>query len=24
MKAHEFVHCQELPRGWALFIRRRL
>jgi tRNA 2-thiouridine synthesizing protein A len=24
MKAQEFVHCQELPRGWALFIRRRL
>ena len=24
MKAHEFVHCAELPRGWALYIRRRL
>ncbi len=24
MKAQEFVYCQELPRGWALFIRRRL
>src|ERR1700729_574256 len=22
MKAHEFVTSQELPRGWALFIRR--
>jgi tRNA 2-thiouridine synthesizing protein A len=22
MKAHEFVASQELPRGWALFIRR--
>jgi tRNA 2-thiouridine synthesizing protein A len=22
MKAHEFVSSQELPRGWALFIRR--
>ena len=24
MKAHNFVYCQELPRGWALYIRRRL
>jgi tRNA 2-thiouridine synthesizing protein A len=24
MKAHEFAGCQELPRGWALYIRRRL
>jgi tRNA 2-thiouridine synthesizing protein A len=24
MKAHEFVGYQELPRGWALFIRRML
>jgi tRNA 2-thiouridine synthesizing protein A len=24
MKAHEFVAYQDLPRGWALFIRRRL
>jgi len=22
MKAQEFVYAQELPRGWALFIRR--
>ena len=22
MKAHEFVFAQDLPRGWALFIRR--
>ena len=22
MKAQEFVHAQDLPRGWALFIRR--
>ena len=24
MKAQEFAGCQELPRGWALYIRRRL
>ena len=24
MKAHEFVSSQELPRGWALFIRRMI
>jgi tRNA 2-thiouridine synthesizing protein A len=24
MKSQEFVHCQELPRGWALFIRRQV
>jgi len=24
MKAHEFVYCADLPRGWALYIRRRL
>jgi tRNA 2-thiouridine synthesizing protein A len=24
MKAQEFVTSQDLPRGWALFIRRRL
>jgi tRNA 2-thiouridine synthesizing protein A len=24
MKAQEFVSSQELPRGWALYIRRRL
>jgi tRNA 2-thiouridine synthesizing protein A len=24
MKAHEFVAYQDLPRGWALFIRRRI
>jgi len=22
MKSQEFVYAQELPRGWALFIRR--
>ena len=22
MKSQEFVHAQELPRGWALYIRR--
>jgi tRNA 2-thiouridine synthesizing protein A len=22
MKAQEFVYAQDLPRGWALFIRR--
>jgi len=22
MKSQEFVHAQDLPRGWALFIRR--
>ena len=22
MKSQEFAGCQELPRGWALFIRR--
>jgi len=22
MKSQEFVHAQELPQGWALFIRR--
>jgi tRNA 2-thiouridine synthesizing protein A len=24
MKAHEFVYAQDLPRGWALFIRRTI
>jgi tRNA 2-thiouridine synthesizing protein A len=24
MKAQEFVYCADLPRGWALYIRRRL
>ena len=24
MKAQEFAGCQELPRGWALYVRRRL
>jgi tRNA 2-thiouridine synthesizing protein A len=24
MKAQEFVYAQELPRGWALFIRRTI
>jgi tRNA 2-thiouridine synthesizing protein A len=24
MKAHEFVFAQDLPRGWALFIRRAI
>jgi tRNA 2-thiouridine synthesizing protein A len=24
MKAHEFVYAQDLPRGWALFIRRAI
>ncbi|HEX2823342.1 MAG TPA: sulfurtransferase TusA family protein [Streptosporangiaceae bacterium] len=24
MKAQEFVSSQDLPRGWALYIRRRL
>jgi tRNA 2-thiouridine synthesizing protein A len=24
MKSQDFVHCQELPRGWALFIRRQV
>jgi tRNA 2-thiouridine synthesizing protein A len=24
MKSQEFAGCQELPRGWALFIRRRV
>jgi tRNA 2-thiouridine synthesizing protein A len=24
MKSQEFVYCQDLPRGWALFIRRRV
>jgi tRNA 2-thiouridine synthesizing protein A len=24
MKAQDFLYCAELPRGWALYIRRRL
>jgi hypothetical protein len=24
MKAQEFVFAQDLPRGWALFIRRAI
>jgi tRNA 2-thiouridine synthesizing protein A len=24
MKSQEFVYAQDLPRGWALFIRRTL
>jgi tRNA 2-thiouridine synthesizing protein A len=24
MKSQEFVYAQELPRGWALFIRRTI